>query len=134
MLSSLLSTSNMSHGHILRSHYIVLICSNLISAADIHLNSVEFVWNSVDLVSMPNKCIIILTKMYTVTCGCKKKMHWKMSVQQVWHFMLRIFQVQQRRMLCFSLRTDSVGHCIRYANIKVFSERNFLVFGQNPKT
>ena len=110
------------HIDIFLDHIFVLIYSNLISASGINLNSVEFVWNSVDLVLMPNKCIIILTKMYTVTCGCKKKMHWKMLVQQVWHFMLRIFQVQQRRMLYLSLPVDSVGHSIRDANIRVSSE------------
>ena len=53
----------MSHRHILRSHYFVLICSNLI------LDSI-----------------------------------------------------------------DPVGHPIRCANIEVFSEPNFLVYGQNPRT
>ena len=69
---SLPPTSNMSHGHILRSHYVVLICLNLISVPDINLNLVEFDWNSVDSVSMPNKCIVTLQKMYTVACGCQK--------------------------------------------------------------
>ena len=70
---SLPPTSNMSHGHILRSHYVVLICLNLISVPDINLNLVQFDWNSVDSVSMPNKCIVTLQKMYTVACGCQKK-------------------------------------------------------------
>ena len=29
---------------------------------------------------------------------------------------------------------QSVGHCIRYANIKVFSEPHFPVYGQNSRT
>ena len=62
------------------------------------------------------------------------KIHWKMSVQQVWCFMHRILQVQQRRMLYLNLRIDQVGHCIRYANIKFFVEANFTVYGQNPRT
>ena len=33
----------------------------------------EFGWNSVDLVLLPNKCIITLPEIYTVTCGCKAK-------------------------------------------------------------
>ena len=66
-------TSNMSHKHILRSHYVVLICSNLISAPDTNLNPAEFGWNSVDSILMPNKCIVTLLEIYTVTCGCKKK-------------------------------------------------------------
>ena len=37
-------------------------------------------------------------------------------------------------MLYQSLAIYSVGHCIRYAYIKVFSEPNFLVYGQNPRT
>ena len=53
------------------------------------------------------------------------KMHSKMTVQQVWHFMHRISQVQQRAMLYLSLTIESVGHCIRYANIKAFSGQTF---------
>ena len=63
----------MSRGHILRSHYVILICSSLISAPDSNWNPVEFSWNSVDSVLMPNKCIVTLPEMYTVTWGCKKK-------------------------------------------------------------
>ena len=62
----------MSHGDDLRSYYVVLNCSNLISAPDTNLNLVEIDWNSVDSVLMPNKCIVILPNMYTVTFGCKK--------------------------------------------------------------
>ena len=62
----------MSHGDVLRSHYVVLNCSNLISAPDTNLNHVEFDWNSVDSVLMPNKCIVTLPKMHTATFGCKK--------------------------------------------------------------
>ena len=62
----------------------------------------------------------------------REKMHWKMSVQLVWHFIHVILLVQ--RMLYLSLSIDLVGHCTRYANIKVFSETNFPVYGQNPKT
>ena len=64
----------MSRGHILRSHYVVLICSNLISAPDTNWNPMEFSCNSsIDSILMPNKCIVKLPEMYTVTCGCKKK-------------------------------------------------------------
>ena len=62
----------MSHGDVLWSHYVILNCSNLMLAPDTNLNSVESNWNSVDSVLMPNKCIIALPKMYTVTFGCKK--------------------------------------------------------------
>ena len=62
----------MSHGDVLRSHYVILNCSNLISAPDTDLNPVEFDWNSVHSVLMPNKCIVTLPKIYTVTLGCKK--------------------------------------------------------------
>ena len=50
----------------------------------------------------------------------QEKMHWKMPVQQVWSFMYRTFQVQRRRMLYLSFPIDTVGHCIRYPNIKIF--------------
>ena len=62
-------TSNMSHGHNLGWLYFDLICSNLISVPEINLNPVEFGWNPVDSVFLPNKCI--------------EEMHCKMSVQQV---------------------------------------------------
>ena len=58
-LSYLLPASNISTWTFLRSH-VVLICSNLISAPDTNLNPVEFGWNSVDSVLMPNKCIVTL--------------------------------------------------------------------------
>ena len=61
------------NGHILRLHYVILVCSNLILAADNNFNPVEFDWNSVDSVLMPNECIIALPEMCTVTCGCRKK-------------------------------------------------------------
>ena len=71
-LRSLPPTSNMSLGHDLRTYYVVLNYSNLISAPDTYLNLVKFDWNSVDSVLMPNKYIVTLPKMYTVTLGCKK--------------------------------------------------------------
>ena len=63
----------MLHGHTLRSYYVVLICSSLISVPDTSLNPVEFGWNLVDSELMPNKCFVTLPEMYTGTCGCKKK-------------------------------------------------------------
>ena len=44
----------------------------MISAPDINLNPVEFDWNLVDSVMIPNKFIITLPEIYTVTCGSKK--------------------------------------------------------------
>ena len=64
----------------------------------------------------------------------QEKMHWKMSVQQVWSFMQRTLQVQRRRMLYLSLPIDSVEYLIRHANIEVYSEPNLLVNGQNKRT
>ena len=55
----------MIHGNELRLYYVVLNCSNLISAPDTNLN-----WNSVDSVLIPNKFIVTLPKMYT--SGSKK--------------------------------------------------------------
>ena len=63
----------MSHAQIIRSFYVNLICSNLISAPEKNLNAVEFGRNSVDSVLLPNICIVTRPEMYTVTCGCKKK-------------------------------------------------------------
>ena len=39
---------------------------------DTNLNPVELDFNSVASALMPNKHIVILPKMHTVTCGCKK--------------------------------------------------------------
>ena len=58
---------------ILRSHYVVLICSNQMLGPDTNLNPVEFGWNTVDSVLMPNKCIVTLSEMYTASYGCKEK-------------------------------------------------------------
>ena len=62
----------MPHEDILRSHYAALIWADLISAPDYCLNLVESGWNSVESVLIPNKHIVTLPEMYTVTCGCKK--------------------------------------------------------------
>ena len=64
---------DMSHEHVLRLHYVVLNCSNLILAPGTNLSPVEFDWNSVASVFIPNKCIVKLPEMYNVTCDCKKK-------------------------------------------------------------
>ena len=120
---SLSPTSNMSRQRILRSHYVVFICSNLISAPDTNCNPVEFSWNSADSLLITNKCIVTLPEMSTVTCDCEKKIHWKMSMQQIWFFMHSISQVQRR-----SSRIDSVGKCIRYTDLKVFSEPKFPLY------
>ena len=72
-LRSLPPTSNMSHGHVLKSHYVILSYLNLILAPDTNLNPVEFDWNSLDSVLTPNKYIVTLPEMYNITCGCKKK-------------------------------------------------------------
>ena len=58
----------MSHGDDLRTYYVVLNCSSLISAPDTNLNLVEFDWNSADSVWSP----INLSLHYTATFGCKK--------------------------------------------------------------
>ena len=59
--------------YILSQHYVVLICSNLISIPDANSNFVELHWSLVHSVLMSNECIVILPEIYTVTCGCKKK-------------------------------------------------------------
>ena len=69
---SLPPTSNVSHGHILRSLYVDLICSNLISTPEYNLNPLEFGRNSLCSVLVPNKCTVTLPEMYTVTCSWKK--------------------------------------------------------------
>ena len=52
----------------------------MILAPEINLNPVEFYWNSVDSVLMPNECII------TLLLVAAKKMHWKMSVHQAFFY------------------------------------------------
>ena len=58
--------------YILSSHYVVLICSNLISIPEANLNFLEFDWSLADSVLISNECIVT-PEIYTVTCGCKKK-------------------------------------------------------------
>ena len=67
------SSSNISHGHIHRSHYVILIYSNLILTPNTNFSPVEFGWNLIDSVLISSKCIVTLPMMYTVTCGYKKK-------------------------------------------------------------
>ena len=62
----------MPHEYVLRSDYFVLICSNLISVPETNLNPVEFCWNSVDSLSLPNKYIVTLTEICTARCQCSK--------------------------------------------------------------
>ena len=54
-------------------YYYVSICSNLMLELVTNLNPSEFGWTSVDSVLIPNKCVVELPEMYTVTCECKKK-------------------------------------------------------------
>ena len=48
--------------------------------------------------------------------------------------MNRNLQAQRRRILYLSLLIESVGQCIRYVNIKFFSEPNCPVYVQNLRT
>ena len=80
----------MSHGDILRSIYVNLICSNLILAPGNNLNPVEGSRFSVDSVLLP------------VTCSCKKKCT---AIYQCSNF-------EKKRTLELSLPIDSVEHWI----------------------
>ena len=100
----------MSHGDDLRTYYVVLNCSSLISAPDTNLNLVEFDWNSVDSVWSP----INLSLHYTATFGCKKNALEDVSAASL-ALHAQNLQVQQRRMLYLSLPIDWVWHGIRYA-------------------
>ena len=64
----------MSHGHALRSHYVVLNCSKLISTPHINLNPVEFDWNSVDSILIPNKCTVTIQEVHCYL-WLQEKMH-----------------------------------------------------------
>ena len=65
---------NMSHGRALRSHYVVLNCSKLISTPHINLNPVEFDWNSVDSILIPNKCTVTIQEVHCYL-WLQEKMH-----------------------------------------------------------
>ena len=56
------------------------------------------------------------------------------ELHQVLHFMHSILQVYPRKMLYLSFPIESVGHCIRHANIKILSEPDLSVYGQNLMT
>ena len=58
--------------------------------------------------------------MCTANCGYKKKC-------------IGRCQCSKRRILYLSLPIDSVGHCMRYGNIKLFSEPNTAVYEQKTK-
>ena len=64
MVISLQPTSNMSHGDILRSHYVVLICSSLILAPDTNLNPVNWVgiqyWCPINVLLHYQRCVLLL--------------------------------------------------------------------------
>ena len=83
----------MLHGHILRSHCVGSIFPNLILALDTNLNPLEFGWNSVDSVLMPNKMHCYTTRDMHCYLWLQEKIYLKMLVQQVWHFMHRILEV-----------------------------------------
>ena len=93
----------MSHGDELKTYYVVLNCSNLISAPDTNLNLAKFDWNSVDSVLMPNKLIVTLPNMYSVTLDCKKN-----ALENVSIACLALHAQVQWRMLYISLPIDSV--------------------------
>ena len=120
-------TSNMSRGDDLRT----LCCFKLfklISAPDTNLNLLEFFiqyWCTINL--------SLHYQRYTLLHLAARKMHWKMSVLQVWRFMHKILQVQRRRVFYLNLPIDSVWHGIKYANIRVFFKPNFPVYRQNPR-
>ena len=121
----------MSHGDVLWSHYVILNCSNLMLAPDTNLNSVESNWNSVDSVLMPNKCIIALPKMCTVTFGSKKNALGDVSISSLALYKQKSIARENivpkfTNWLSWALHTN--------ANVKVLSESNFFIYGQNPRT
>ena len=78
-LRSLPPTSNMSYGHVLRSHYVVLNCSNLISP-DTNFNLAELTgihqiqyWYPIYVLLHYQRCTLLLV--------ASRKIHGKMSVQ-----------------------------------------------------
>ena len=74
------------NGPIFRSHYVILICLDLILASDTKLNPVEFDWNSVDSVLLCPMNISLHYQRCTLLPVATKKMHWEMSAQQIFIF------------------------------------------------
>ena len=72
-LPSLPPTSRMLHGNLLRCHYFVRTCQNLLSDSATNLLPERYGWCMVNSVLMPDKFLLPLPEEYTVTCGCKKK-------------------------------------------------------------
>ena len=83
----------------------------MISAPDTNLNHAEFDWNSGDSVLMPIECIVTLPE-NTAFCGCKKKC--------------------TGRCQCSKFGALCTEFC--KCNREVFSEPNFPIYGQNPRT
>ena len=78
---------------------------------------------------MPNKCIVTLPEMYTVTCGCEKKSLEDVTAASLVLHAQNIASATEKDVV--PKFTHTVGHCIRYANINIkdFSEPNFPVYG-----
>ena len=121
----------MPHKNGLRSYYVILNCSNLTSPPDTNSNLVEFDWNSVDSVLMPNKFIVTIPKMYTF--GCKKNALEDVSAASlVLHAQNFASATEKNVVPKFTNRISSTRHKI--CKYKFFSEPNFPVYGQNPRT
>ena len=59
-------------GHLLRSHYIVNICLNLLSNVGNQLNPLNCGWILSSEYMMPDKFELYMPEIFTKTCGCKK--------------------------------------------------------------
>ena len=71
-LPELSPTSHSIKDHLLRSHYIVNQCLNLMQAEYQFLNPFNFGWTLSNGYMMPEKYECFMPVEYTVTCGCQK--------------------------------------------------------------
>ena len=99
------------------------------------MNPVEFGWNSVDSVLMPNKCIVTLPWMYTTEIFLVPARNAQENVSVaslVLHAQYFASATKKNVVPVFTHRLSWT--LVRQVNMNVFSEPNFSLYGQNPLT
>ena len=69
-LHQLPPTSESINGHLLRSHYMVQLCTNLIDYRQFLLNPRDYGWKQEGSVLFPGKCLKLMPDEYYTTCSC----------------------------------------------------------------
>ena len=109
----------------------VLICSNQISAPDTNLNPVKFGWNIVDSVLMPN--VSLHYQRWTLLLVVARKNTLKdVSVDSLTFDEQNFTSATEKNIVPIFTNMDTVGYCIRYANMKVISYMDRILGREHP--